>query len=334
MSNERLRRGDLVEVRGPAEILATLDPTGALDGLPFMPEMVAFAGRRLRVERRAERICDTIHYTGTRRLLNAVLLDDLRCDGAAHGGCQAECRIFWKEAWLSRVEATAPAPGPFPVAQMAALRDRAALNVRTTVEVEGRAEPRFRCQATDLPRCSEHVELWDPIGYLRELSGGNVGPGRFLRVMARAVVQEPMRKLGMIDDVRVRGSAKKGETFPTLDLQPGERVRVRTEAEIARTLSPDGRNKGLWFDREMLPFCGREFRVRQRIRRFVNDHDGKLIELKNEAITLDGVVCSGEYSLRRWFCARAIYPYWRECWLERVEPASPPPPSSSRPGSN
>jgi hypothetical protein len=31
-------------------------------------------------------------------------------------------------------------------------------------------------------------------------------------------------------------------------------------------------------------------------------------------------VCSGEWSTQRWFCPRAIYPYWRECWLERVQP--------------
>jgi hypothetical protein len=49
-----------------------------------------------------------------------------------------------------------------------------------------------------------------------------------------------------------------------------------------------------------------------------------MVELKNEAVTLDGVVCSGDLSLRRWFCPRAIYPFWRECWLERVEPAIQP----------
>jgi hypothetical protein len=49
-----------------------------------------------------------------------------------------------------------------------------------------------------------------------------------------------------------------------------------------------------------------------------------MVVLKNEAVTLDGVVCSGDLSLRRWFCPRAIYPFWRECWLERVEPPVQP----------
>ena len=79
MSTGVFRRGDLVEVRSPGEILATLDATGALDGLPFMPEMAVMCGRRFTVERRAERVCDTVHYSGTRRLADAVFLEQERC---------------------------------------------------------------------------------------------------------------------------------------------------------------------------------------------------------------------------------------------------------------
>jgi len=44
-----LKVGDIVEVRSEAEILATLDADGALDALPFMPEMLQYAGKRLAV---------------------------------------------------------------------------------------------------------------------------------------------------------------------------------------------------------------------------------------------------------------------------------------------
>jgi hypothetical protein len=107
----QVRRGDLVEVKRPDEILATLDERGSLDGLPFMPEMIGACGRRFRVERRAERLCDTVAYTGTRRIADGVLLEDLRCDGSAHGGCQAECRILSKEAWVRKV---IPGSQPLP----------------------------------------------------------------------------------------------------------------------------------------------------------------------------------------------------------------------------
>jgi len=50
MPSDDLRRGDLVEVKDPAAILATLDEHGALEELPFMPEMAAFCGRRFEVD--------------------------------------------------------------------------------------------------------------------------------------------------------------------------------------------------------------------------------------------------------------------------------------------
>src|SRR5687767_15131427 len=100
-----LQPGDIVEVRSAAEILATLDESGALDAMPFMPEMIQYSGERFAVSRRVEKICDTVSGgpPGSRRMHDTVLLDDLRCDGSGHGGCQAGCRIYWKEAWLRRV---------------------------------------------------------------------------------------------------------------------------------------------------------------------------------------------------------------------------------------
>ncbi len=101
--HDQLRRGNVVEVRPPAEILATLDEDGCLEGVPFMPEMLRFVGGDSRVVARVERACDTINPISSRRMPSTVLLDDLRCDGSAHGGCEAGCLLYWKEAWLRRV---------------------------------------------------------------------------------------------------------------------------------------------------------------------------------------------------------------------------------------
>ena len=108
-----LRAGDWVEVRSKEEILRTLDARGMLDNLPFMPEMLAWCGQRLRVAKAAHKTCDTISgaYEG-RRMTNAVHLEDLRCDGKAHGGCEAACLIYWKEAWLKRADAVSDGAPP------------------------------------------------------------------------------------------------------------------------------------------------------------------------------------------------------------------------------
>ena len=98
-----LRVGDIVEVRSEEEILRTLDSRGELDSLPFMPEMLEFCGKRFRVSKRADKVCDSIDWGTLRRMKNAVHLEGLRCNGAAHGGCKAGCLMHWKEAWLKRV---------------------------------------------------------------------------------------------------------------------------------------------------------------------------------------------------------------------------------------
>jgi hypothetical protein len=105
----------------------------------------------------------------------------------------------------------------------------------------------------------------------------------------------------------------------TLGLRPGERVRVKPKAEILATLSTGQRNRGLWFDAEMVPFCGREFRVLRRVERIIDDRTGRMLELRGDCIILDGAVCGGHLSRNRLFCPRSIYSYWREIWLERVE---------------
>lgn len=103
-----LKPGELVEVRSELEILDTLDDA-TLDGLPFMPEMLAYCGRQYRVYKRADKTCDTVSaergLSLFRRMERTVHLTMLRCDGAAHGGCQTGCLMFWKEAWLRRASA-------------------------------------------------------------------------------------------------------------------------------------------------------------------------------------------------------------------------------------
>src|SRR5271166_5806102 len=99
----RFRAGDLVEVRSKEEILATLDEGGCVGGMPFMPEMLQFCGQRFRVEAVAHKTCDTIKQVRGLRLQSSVHLAGVRCDGSAHGGCQAGCNLFWKDQWLKPV---------------------------------------------------------------------------------------------------------------------------------------------------------------------------------------------------------------------------------------
>ena len=117
----------------------------------------------------------------------------------------------------------------------------------------------------------------------------------------------------------VRVARAKAPETESLDLQPGEWVRVRSPEEITPTLDERGFHRGLSFDREMLQLCGQTFRVKARVTRLIAESTGRMVTIKRDAIILEGGVCSGECSTGRWFCPREIYAYWREAWLERVE---------------
>jgi hypothetical protein len=320
MPSEALKRGDRVEVRSPGEILSTLDPFGALEHLPFMPEMALLCGQRFEVGGRTEKICDTVNWTGSRRLRNAVFLsEDPRCSGSGHDGCQAQCRIIWKEAWLQRIPLDAAPAEPVDAAQQRALLERVARNTRLTVQGEKGPEEKWRCQATELPEATESLRALDPVPYIREFACGNVGLSRFLTVTARAAVEEPLHRLGLAGGVHLPGPAERAPVIPPLNLKPGELVRVKSKEEIRATLNTKGMNKGLWFDREMMYFCGGVFRVKQRISHFIDDRTARMIDLKTDAVMLENVVCTGDRVPHRWFCERRIYPWWRECWLERAD---------------
>ena len=312
-----LRAGDRVEVRSAQEILATLDDKGALDGLPFMPEMLHYCGQQLSVFRRADKTCDTVGDYKSLRMLDAVHLDNLRCDGSAHGGCQAGCLLFWKEAWLKRAEAApAAAGGDGTTAASAPQHTLQALTRRQNTDPA--AEPVYVCQATELPRATTPIKWWDPRQYWRELHSGNIALGTFVVAMVNSWYAALRRKLGEKDYPNVPGPLRGKTPRLRLDLEPGERVRVRSHEAIMQTLNRGRRNRGLWFDIEMTPYCGREYTVLRRVTQIINEKTGRMQQLPGDCLILDGVVCQGCLSRKRLFCPRSIYPYWREIWLERV----------------
>ena len=330
------RAGDWVRVRSADEILATLDEHGRLDGLPFMPEMLPFCGRRFRVYKSAHKTCDTVQSYMSRRMSGAVHLEGLRCDGEAHGGCKAGCLLFWKEAWLE--PATAPASAHRPETE-ASVRPEAGgrpetvpaaaavaeMLARNTIapSAEGGAEVRYSCQATDLVRATTLLHPWDPRQYVKDLTSRNVTFGEFVRYALLAAFN-----LVMHLNWRGRpypyvcGLAGDKTQAETLDLQPGDLVQIRPKDEVMATLSAGQRNRGLWFDVEMVPFCGRTFRVLRRVEKIINEKTGAMIHLPGVCLVLEGVTCSGHHSRGRLFCPRSIYPFWHEIWLKRVEPAA------------
>jgi hypothetical protein len=341
--SRRLRAGDWVKVRSKEEILRTLDTSGRLDELPFMPEMLEYCGKTMRVGKRAHKTCDPAVGIGGRKMASTVHLGNIRCNGAAHDGCEAGCLLFWKEAWLEPVD---PASGPPKPAQPREAAD--AGRVRCTEDVlwsslkippaPGETEPTYVCQNTQIKFATQPLKWWDVRQYLEDYTSGNVTLSQLAvgllysawRTVAEAGVGVGSAMRWSYDRFQraVGGSpyplrpfgVAKGCPVPKaeLDLQPGERVRVKPYAEIVRTLDCNYRNRGLYFDGEMVPFTEREYEVERRQSQIIDERTGKMVRFKTDAIILKDVVCEARYAICRRFCPRAIYPYWREIWLERA----------------
>ena len=98
-------------------------------------------------------------------------------------------------------------------------------------------------------------------------------------------------------------------------------MRVKSYEDILATLDENRSNRGLTFDAELVPYCGKIYRVQTRVHRFIDEQTGRMKKLKTPAVILDGVVCKSRFSGQRMFCPREIYLWWREIWLERVEEA-------------
>ena len=132
------------------------------------------------------------------------------------------------------------------------------------------------------------------------------------------------RVWGGVPYPRWPGIIPAGQATPTgrLNLQSGELVRVRSYEEIRATCTSDNKNRGMGFDAEMVPYCGGTYRVLDRVTKIVNERTGKMMTMQNPCIILDGVVCQSRYSRCRMFCPRSIYQYWREVWLQRVDPTN------------
>lgn len=307
------RAGDWVEIRPLSEIMKTLDDRGALDGLPFMPEMARYCGQRFRIAASAHKTCDPTGTTAIRRMKDAVHLET-RCDGSFHDGCGAHCRFYWKTAWLVAVEGPAATSAEAPAA--AAI---APLLAFTRYQTE--AGIRYRCQGTEILRATTPGNNLGQ--FVKDIGSGNITLAYFLRHVTDLGRKAIWSRLARFRRAAPPASAvaADGSAKAQLHLKPGEWVRVRSAGEIAPTLQE---KRGPGFEPEMLRHCGTSHRVLCRVNRVIDERSGKMLKLRNDCVVLDRVACCGLDNKARLFCPRASYYFWREAWLERMEEAAPP----------
>jgi hypothetical protein len=227
--------GDLVEVRSEAEILATLDGKGTLDKLPFMPEMLKFCGKTFRVSAHAFISC--VDDQEMRGFENTVFLEEVRCDGNSHGGCGRACLIFWKEAWLKR-SSTASSNG-FHLPKVC----------RADLESLAMADGQFFCQSTEILNASKPLPWWEPMQYLWDLKYNRMSIVQFVQSLFIALYNKVAHFCKLKSWRFVAGSAGDFRS-QSLNLQPGELVRVKSLSQIRQTLD----SRSYWRERRATVF--------------------------------------------------------------------------------
>jgi len=223
--------------------------------------------------------------------------------------------MFWKEAWL-RPGNVAGAPDGSSDSDVAKLRAR--LKSKSD-------ERRYFCQSTELLKATQPFpgkqRLWRLRILFREIARGDLSVLQALMMVGQWTQTRFGRALGA--DGRIRRPQKRTPSA-TLDLKPGELIRIKTLDQIAETLDHKSRNRGMAVCLEMLRLCGREADVRYRVDRVIDEATGVMREfadtvtvhhVRNSETLAEECLCYNELG----DCPRGEIMYWREVWLERAD---------------
>lgn len=161
------------------------------------------------------------------------------------------------------------------------------------------------CQIHDLEKMSEPLSIVDLVGQRKNRVTRFVKRRwNYLKNMLSETAARTIR-----DSAHTAARAGNG-------LQPGDRVRVKSRAEIQQTLNLWNQLRGCSFMEEMTPYCGTEQKVLKRIEKFLDERD-YLIKKCKGIVILDGVFCTGTKHFGD--CDRTCFFFWREDWLEKID---------------
>ena len=155
----------------------------------------------------------------------------------------------------------------------------------------------YRCQITESIKASTPLAVRDWSQYTAEVRSGNVGIFRFLKVAAWMTVVRFAHRLG-----RDPGMPKPaGESGRTARSSAFSRVSSSRFGHWRRSAGRSTTSSGI--EGSASPKrCRRRAgsgSVKNRVDRLIDERTGKMIELKNDCIVLQGFVCKGDRSPAR-----------------------------------
>lgn len=246
-----------------------------------MEEMLRFCDTRQTIRASTSRICVESAPPALVHLPGAYFLSDIFCNGYFHGGCELNCGLIWAEEWLSKV----------PV-----------MDFSNQTMLTGYSGPRFARAFSKSNR---------EILYSCQLT--NIGALRCMSVEEN--FYSVIREFSESEFIAESGQGECESGF--LGLKSGEKVRIRSESEIRRTLDERGKVRGLPFLLNMFSYCDSIHIVDSILTKVIDARSGRLrvVSPGFPLIRLTGIRCDGE---KNDGCTRHSDLLWRETWLERV----------------
>lgn len=121
--------------------------------------------------------------------------------------------------------------------------------------------------------------------------------------------------LAELGEVKAPQRALCSGTAEKVSLQCGDLVRIKSQAEIQRSLDRWNQLRKCSYMEEMWPYCGTNQRVFKRVEKFLDERDYHLKKC-NGIYILEGVHCQGTIDFGA--CDRSCFFFWREEWLEKI----------------
>ena len=253
--------------------------------------------------------------------IDTVYLEDLRCDGSGHGGCQAGCKLYWKEAWLRRVDDDSGAVNPSKES-LANLEHLAQAGTRTVRELKGERSEVWRCQATEAFNASELLKTSESSTVLARTDERQFRSAPFHRPCGPRVRHgdcRPYRPAQSRCRCEAQGSQSSARESRSIS-KPGDLVQVRSPTEIAATLD-EGRPQPRAFisTARCFPIAAGPSVLRTGCDKSSTTRPVACSKSPRTASSSMASSVRASEHPGRWFCPRQIYAYWREAWLRRVE---------------
>lgn len=174
------------------------------------------------------------------------------------------------------------------------------------------------CQLPCLPRFAEGFVEPEPQPFIKRFKRNFAGPWnhyvkKWLKRFMRWFLGWSSRS-----EVAFNPTTSPSVKLSTNHLKARDWVLVRSQEEIEATLDRWKELKGCAFLEYMWQYCGTTQQVLQPMERFLDERDYKVKKVKG-VVLLNNVICHGTPVFGR--CDRCCHLFWREEWLEKIDPS-------------